>query len=402
MSGSININVSGIACSITSAGISAPSYAFILSYLQAQYQAIYGSDVVLTSDTQDGQWLAILATAFNDVNAATIAAYNNQSPATAQGAGLSSVIKINGLTREVPTNSTMPVAIGGTFPTTITNGVVVDSNNYAWNLPATVDIPSGGTVTVTAICQTPGAIAAAPQTLRIQNPQRGWQTAANATSATPGVAVELDGALRIRQAQSTQNASQTVLAAMEGQLAALNGVGRMNVIENTTGSTDANGVPAHNVAVVIEGGNSEDIGLIILQQKGPGGGTYGAIEVPFSDEYDNPQNIYYSAPTEVEITIQITLLASTIPGGGYTTVIGAQIQAAVASYISTLPIGKPIYLNRLMLPANLYGGAGSTTYDIVSIEMCRYGGTPGTSNITLAFNEAPTCSATTDVTIVAT
>jgi len=184
MSGSININVSGIACSITSAGISAPSYAFILSYLQAQYQAIYGSDVVLTSDTQDGQWLAILATAFNDVNAATIAAYNNQSPATAQGAGLSSVIKINGLTREVPTNSTMPVAIGGTFPTTITNGVVVDSNNYAWNLPATVDIPSGGTVTVTAICQTPGAIAAAPQTLRIQNPQRGWQTAANATGAS--------------------------------------------------------------------------------------------------------------------------------------------------------------------------------------------------------------------------
>jgi uncharacterized phage protein gp47/JayE len=400
MSGS-NGGVSGLSCYVDSAGIHAPSYSAILSYLTTQYQSIYGSDVYLGNDTQDYQFLAILATAINDANAACIAAYNNFSPATAQGAGLSSIVKINGIAREVASASTIPVAIGGSVESNIINGVIADSNNNQWSLPALVIIPSSGTITVTATCQTAGAIAAAPQTFTIVNPQQGWQTAIAATAAIPGNGIELDGALRIRQSNSVAQASETLLQGLQGALLAINSGGRLNIVENATSAT-VGGVPANSIAVVIEGGNALIIAQTIQLYKDPGCGTFGSISETVLDPFGNSQTIQYSAPTEVTITVAITILASTIPGGGYTTVIGTQIAAAVAAYIAALPIGGDVYLNRLMLPANLNGGAGSSTYDVVSIQISRTGsGGLAASNIIIAYNEAAACTAA-NVTVTAT
>ena len=84
---------------IDAAGITIPVYADILDYLQEQYRAIYGSDIDLDEDTQDGQWVAILAQALNDANMTIEQVYQSYSPTFAQGNGLSSVVKINGIRR---------------------------------------------------------------------------------------------------------------------------------------------------------------------------------------------------------------------------------------------------------------------------------------------------------------
>lgn len=66
-------------------GISVPQYSDILTFMKTQYRAIHGDDAYLESDSQDGQFLAIVAAAINDCNAAAVAIYNSFSPATAQG-----------------------------------------------------------------------------------------------------------------------------------------------------------------------------------------------------------------------------------------------------------------------------------------------------------------------------
>ena len=53
-------------------GISAPSFAEILAYLQEAYRGIFGADVYLGNDSQDGQFIGIVATAINDSNAAAV------------------------------------------------------------------------------------------------------------------------------------------------------------------------------------------------------------------------------------------------------------------------------------------------------------------------------------------
>lgn len=407
MSGTM-VDASSITCFVDSAGIHAPAFSDILAWLQGQYQGIYGSDTSLGNDTQDGQWLGVLASAINDCNSSAVAAYQNFSPTTAQGAGLSSVVKINGLMRDSPSNSTIPIAIGGTVETTITNGYIFDSNNNQWNLPASITIPGGGTITVTATAAIAGAISAVPQTFRIGNPQQGWQSAIAATAAIPGVPFEQDGALRVRQSVSVALNEESILQGLAAALLTVNNGGRLNIVENDTDSTDANGIAANTIAVVIEGGNATAIGAAIRLEKTLGAGTQGAIEVPYSDQFGNAQNVFYSAPTEVTITAQVTILASTIPGGGYNSSIGAEIAAAVALYINTLTISGDVYLNRLMMPANLYGAVGSSTYDVVSIEISRTGsGGLAANNIVIAWNEAASCPLDangnpTTITIVAT
>ena len=94
-----------LAPTITGAGISVPTYADILSSLQASVRQIYGEDIYVEPDSMDGQLLAIMAQAIYDCGQTAVAVYNSFSPQTAFGAGLSSVVKINHLARAIATNS---------------------------------------------------------------------------------------------------------------------------------------------------------------------------------------------------------------------------------------------------------------------------------------------------------
>ena len=118
---------------IDSTGYHFADYPSFLAYLTAQYQNIYGADVYLGSDSQDGQWLGIVAQALYDSAAYGASIYNSFSPSTAQGVGLSRNVKINGLRRQSATNSTVELTIGGTAFTTITNGSAIDSLQQIWN-----------------------------------------------------------------------------------------------------------------------------------------------------------------------------------------------------------------------------------------------------------------------------
>ena len=107
---------------VDATGIHAPTYAYLLDWLKGKYREIYGNDIYLEADSQDGQWLAILASAINDANSAAVAVYNAFSPATAPGAALSSNVKINGLTRRTPSNSTVDVKLTGQADTSRRRG----------------------------------------------------------------------------------------------------------------------------------------------------------------------------------------------------------------------------------------------------------------------------------------
>ena len=150
-----------LAAQIGATGISAPAFEDVLNSEIATYQSIYGSDTVLTSDTQDGELLSIRATAINDLNQLAVAVYNSFSPDYAQGTGLSSLVQINGLQRINATNSTVSLNIAGVVGTPIQDGVVIDAAGNLWDLPALVTIPESGEIEVTATAQQAGAITAA-------------------------------------------------------------------------------------------------------------------------------------------------------------------------------------------------------------------------------------------------
>lgn len=375
-------------------GISVPQYSDILTFLKTQYRAIFGDDVYLESDSQDGQFLAIVAAAINDCNAAAVAIYNSFSPSTAQGNGLSSIVKINGISRLLASNSTVTVTIGGTVGTTINNGEVSDGTN-TWLLPPTVTIPSEGEISVTATAKEAGAISAQAGTItQIATPVFGWSTVTNAAAASPGAPIETDAALRVRQANSVALPSQTVLEGMIGAVQSVTGVTRVKAYENDTNSTDGDGLPAHSIALIIEGGDSALIAEVIANKKTPGCYLYGSTAVSVTDDYGLSQTVRYSSPNLVPISISIELNALT----GYTTAIAESIRLALIEFIDALDIGESVVVPRLYVPAQLSGAADSEKYKVTALTVAKKPGTPGTADLAFAYNEVATL-ALADITI---
>jgi uncharacterized phage protein gp47/JayE len=378
-----------LAATISPTGITAPSYADILLSLQASFRSIYGPDIVLTPDSQDGQLLAIFAAAINDSNNSAIATYASFSPSTAQGSALSSNVKINGLARLVPSNSSSDVTIIGQAGTIINDGVVEDDNGYRWTLPSVVTVPIGGSIIVTATCTTLGAITAAAHTItKIITPTQGWQTVDNAAEAVVGAPVESDATLRQRQAVSTALPAQTVLEGIYGAVANISGVQELRAYENDTNTTDSNGLPPHSISFVVNGGDALAIAEAIASKKSPGTATYGTTSEIVIDQNGVPDTIKFYVPTQVPIDIKITIKALT----GYVSTTGAAIISALADYVSSLPIGGSsgyVFNSKLYSPAN-DTGLGST-YNVTAITARRDSDAYSTANIAIAFNELTTC-----------
>ena len=398
MSGTIT---SPTAAYVDETGIHAPTYQDIVSYLVTSFQNIYGADIVVDASTQDGQLIGIFALAIADANNACVAVYNSYSPATGQGAGLSSTVKINGLQRLVPSNGQVDLVVIGIAGTVITNGKAQDGAGTTWDLPATVTIPYGGEITVQGLADPPGSIPALPNTInRIYTPTYGWQTVNNPGAASPGAPVESDAALRQRQSLSTMLPSQTPLDGIIGAVAGLFGVVKYQGYENDTGVTDpVTTLPPHSICLVVQGGDPIQVCQTILNKKTPGCYTYGDLREIVLDVYGIPHSIGFFIPSQVPITVAIALKA--LPG--YTNTIGSAIIAAVSDYINALPIGQDVLYSKLYLPANLCDVTTGLptnptgTYNITSLTVMG-----GMTDVVIAFNQMAVCDPAVGVSLVVT
>lgn len=382
---------------VDATGFHYPDYPTVLEQLKDEYRTIYGNDVYLEADSQDGQWVAVIALAIFDTMQVAASVYNSFSPLTAQSDALSRNVKINGIRRRVATYSQVDLRIVGQVGTTINNGQAEDTLGQKWNLPSSVTIPVGGEITVTAQAAEIGDVSAAAGTItKIATPTLGWQTVENLLPAVEGEPVESDAELRVRQTVSTAIPSLSVLDGTVGAVASLAGVTRFRGYENDSNATDANGIPAHSIAIVVEGGDAQAIGDAIATKKTPGTGTYGTTTVTTYDAYGLPNDIDFFRPTPATVDVEVTIQALT----GYTTGFADLIAAAVAAQINALEIGDDVLITKLYVPANLPGNPAGSTFDITQLRIKKNAGALGTSNLTLAFNEVAECDPATDVTVV--
>ena len=179
--------------------------------------------------------------------------------------------------------------------------------------------------------------------------------------------------------------SRTVFEGTIGAVYNVPGVTRVNGVDNDTSVTDANGITANKVALVVEGGASISVAGAIAAKKGPGGGTFGVLATTVLNIYGIPTTIRFSRPTYRAITGAIGVKALT----GYTAAIGEDIQEAVSNYINGLQIGggvgQAVEWADAITAANSVGGG--VTYKITSLTLTGPAG-PGTPDVPLAYNQA--------------
>lgn len=374
--------------SIDATGLHLPDYPTVLDDLKTRMRAIFGDDLYLEPDSQEGQLLAVFALAIHDAYSLAGSVYNAYSPHTAQGAGLSRMVVINGIRRHADTRSTVELRIVGQAGTVIRGGVATDTASRRWLLPDEVVIPLAGEISVTATAETAGDMRAAPGEIAvIGTPCRGWQSVANPAAATPGAAAETDAALRQRQRVSTALPSRSVFDGTVGAVASVAGVTRWAAYENDSDQVDAHGLPPHSIALVVEGGDAREIAGAIAAKKTPGTGTAGdtAVTVPDPCGVPNIIRFYRPAPVSVRSVVVVKPLA------GYLSTTGERIRHAVANAIDALAIGEDVLLSRLFTPINAADEAGSRTFDVVSIELADGDAEPAATNVAVAFNAVASC-----------
>ena len=373
---------------IDEAGFHLADFEDFLAFNQDAFRQIYGQDVNLDADTQDGQWVTHIAQTQYDIASLCAATFNRFSPSTAEGDALRRQIKINGIKANPGTHSTVDVVIVGDEGTVITNGKVRDGADNLWSLPETVTIPSSGQITVTATADDDGPIeAAAGAVSRIATPTDGWISVSNPNVAVPGKEAQSDAELRILQTNSTAQPSQSILQGIQGELLSLDGVTRLRMYENDTSETDDNGIPSHSISAVVEGGDSNAIAEVIRRRKTAGTGTYGTTSIVLTDSAMMPITIKFFRPTTVSVKVKVTI----DPLVGYASTYAEELKQQVCDYINSLGIGSTLYLSKLYVPANLENNTNDSTYDIVSIETAEGEGDFSAQNITTEFNEVLQC-----------
>lgn len=299
----------------------------LLSDLETQMRAIYGDDVLLDSSTPDGQWLNILVQKGVDVRGLLMQLYNSMNPDNAQGSVLDQRCALNNVFRKAGIFTTVTVTVTTDREVTLQGvddqfnnpeavGYTIQDNEGNRFVLANTSTLSVGANSCLFRAENLGQVVVAPHTLTTPvTIVLGVVSVDNAGSGDVGSNEESDADLKIRRRQSVALGSFGYLNGLQAALLQLEGVTDAKVYENYTSSTDANGIPAHSIWVVMSGGSTDEIAQTIYAKKCPGTGMKGAItktittpaQTQFTAQWDNVTNINYSIKFNIKpITAGVT------------------------------------------------------------------------------------------------
>jgi len=257
--------------SLTATGITTANQAELIAAITANLQAIYGSDIDLSSNTTDGQWININIQAQLDVQELIKQVYNSFDPDNAMGTQLDQRCAINGVVRQAGTYSTTNITLVLTQAVNLYGldqsaqpiYTVADSAGNQWFLETTQLSVGPGTVSYAFRAATPGANVTTINTINIPVTVVLGVSSVNNPSAqtSTGLNEETDASLRARRQISVSISSQGYLQGLKAALENINGITSAFVYENKGNTTDGNGVPGHSIWVIVDGiptNNPED------------------------------------------------------------------------------------------------------------------------------------------------
>ena len=276
-------------------GIQVQTFQEIYDELAAGYQGIYGEDINLAPDSPDGQRVAIETQLVLDSQSFGALLYNQLDPDFALGQPLNSLIKLAGITRRPATRSQVDVTVVTDRPLTLPiDYAVEDDLGQSWSTLA-VRTLIAGTTTVTLFAVNFGAVDADPAT--VTQPVTvviGVLSVTNPVPATVGIDEETDEELRIRRNLSLESPQSSSTGRMFTALASVPNVTDVVVYENDTDVTDADGIPAHSLWVVVEGGAVSDIVETMTKNKTGGKGLVGSVTGTFDEQVIRPNGSVFT------------------------------------------------------------------------------------------------------------
>jgi len=335
------------------------------------YFSIFGTNIDLSDDTQDGQLVGSISEALSNEDQKTEAVSKAFSPSEAEGTSLSTLVMLNGIKRNAATSSIVTLSLTGTNGTIIPAGSLVRNSdtNEQFATDGAVTIAAGVAVVQSTSVNSGAVIASAGSLTIIDSNIAGWDSVTNNNDATVGSSEESDSDLRVRRSNSVSLASEGNVDSVHGALLSVDNVISAAVVENDTGIVDGNGLPAHSIAPVVEGGTDADVAFAIWQKKSGGCSTHktgaGAITETVEDSQGFSHDINFSRPEDVDVYVDLSITRL----DGFPTDGEDQIEAAIVAYFGTdnetkLLIGDDVIYSEVYVPIMTIPGVSVTALTI--------------------------------------
>lgn len=215
----------------------------------------------------------------------------------------------------------------------------------------------------------------------IQSSTYGWRGVTNLFATLPSKSNEDDDELRQRFFRATGSLATGHLSAMYTALYEVSGVTYVKIVENTFDSDSFDGRTSHGFAVIVYGGNDQEIATAIEKTRPVGVPMDGNVTVSVNNYYNHTSNIRFSRPIQVPIKIKASLqIHEGFPASGM-----LDIKNAIIEHFNNMTFGEDVILSRLYIPLQSVLGVG-----IKDVEIAKGNGAFGKSDITINYNEIAT------------
>lgn len=287
--------------------------------LIAKFKSVYGQDINVEQNSPDGQWLNILAQEKKDILDLFVQFYNNLDPDRVIGIPQQILYKLNGLIIQAYTYSYVYVNVTVTEDVTLqglddniesldgTGYTVRDTNGNRWILATTQNLEPG-THLLNFRAGDLGSITALPNTITVMETVLKGVAGVNnpANNYITGDTGESSAQFRRRRNQAMAVPSQGFDESTQSQMLNLANVTQCKVYDNRSDEV-VNGIPAHGIWVIVEGGTPADIGRVIYNNLPPGIPMKGSQSVLVPKINGDILQVLYDVPTVAPLYVRATI-----------------------------------------------------------------------------------------------
>lgn len=177
----------------------------------------------------------------------------------------------------------------------------------------------------------------------------GVDSVTNKETPVLGFIQESDADFRARRETELAKTGSSSVISIRDRVNLVDDVRSTVVLENFTNATDGNGLVAHSIQVIADGGTDAEVAQAIFDTKPVGTDMNGAVTETITDSMGIDRDIKFDRPTEITIYIKITLTTfSDYPSDG-----DDQIKEALETYgTENLFAGDDVITSRLYSPIN--------------------------------------------------
>lgn len=320
-------------------GLKLPTLPDLIEQANANAQAIQ-PNVSVDSNSPVGQANANQALTIFESNTTDEQLFNATNAASVIGTSQDNLYSIIGLVRSPATFTQQPISVVINAPCNLegldssandingTGYTIADNVGNKYILANTQNGLLPGTYVFNFRSQNTGSIQSTPNTItNIVTIVNGVSSVNNPTPPTSiGKTGETDSQFRARQQLSVGMSANGSYNGMYSKLAALQGIGfqpeittdspsfgnkpLIEIDNNTSNLINGYGTPGHSIWTIIEGGNDDDIAIVLAGCVSTGCGFYGGTN-PIYKTIVQPDgsliNIAFSRPRQVIIYLQLVL-----------------------------------------------------------------------------------------------